>query len=179
SDANALVTSGITLALGDGPRAAAAELWRAAGEAGVMRMFDVNYGSRLATPAEAALHAAPLLASAEVVVVAERDALALYCGLADVQRAAPNALLVVTRGAAGASVHGLPDGVIEQPALPSAAEGRIGRGDAFLAGFLSGHLRGRGPATALTLGVASASLKSTWAGDLPDLDLREVEALAA
>ncbi len=179
ADANALVTSGITLALGDGSRAAAAELWRAAGQAGVMRVFDVNYRGRLAPPAAAVAHAAPFLAAAELVVVAERDALALYGGLAAVRSAAPGALVVMTRGPAGASAHGLPEGDIEQPALPSAADGRIGRGDAFLAGFLSGLLRESGPAKALALGVACASLKSTWAGDLPDLDLSEVEALAA
>lgn len=176
--ASAFVTSGITMALGAGPRAAAARLWRAAGTAGATRVYDVNFRSRLCTAAEAVAHAAPLLADAEVVVVAERDALALHGGVPQLRAAAPRALVVVTRGADGATAH-LPAGdVVEQPALGVAEAGRIGRGDAFLAGFLFGHLGGRGVAGSLALGVASASLKSTWAGDLPDLRLADVEALA-
>lgn len=176
--ANALVTTGITLALGRGPRDAAGLLWRAAGDVDATRVFDVNHRSLLVGADAAVEYAAPLLATAEVVITAERDALDLYGGVEGLRRAAPNALVVVTRGGAGAAAHLVSGEVVEQAAVPVAPEGRIGRGDAFLAGFLFGHLSGRGVARSLALGVASASLKSTWAGDLPVLDLEDVERLA-
>ncbi len=183
--AAAFVTSGITLALGDGPRAAAAYLWRRAGHGGAVRVLDINYRSRLATPTEAAAQAAPLLASADIVVVAERDLGPLFGGLAGLRAAAGAARIVITQGAAGASTvlpgtpAGAPDGTtVAQGALPSADEGRIGRGDAFLAGYLTAHLEGGDVREALAFGVASASLKSTQASDLPALDRARVEALA-
>lgn len=197
--AAAFVTSGITLALGDGPRAAAAYLWRRAGHGGAVRVLDINYRSRLATPAEAAAQAAPLLASADIVVVAERDLGPLFGDLAGLRAAAGAARIVITQGAAGASTAlpgitagapgtldgapgtpaGAPDGTtVAQGALPSADEGRIGRGDAFLAGYLTAHLEGGDVREALAFGVASASLKSTQASDLPALDRARVEALA-
>lgn len=194
--AAAFVTSGITLALGDGPRAAAAYLWRRAGHGGAVRVLDINYRSRLATPAEAAAQAAPLLASADIVFVAERDLGQLFGGLAGLRAAAGTARIVITQGAAGASTvlpgtldgapgtspgtpAGAPDGTtVAQGALPSADEGRIGRGDAFLAGYLTAHLEGGDVREALAFGVASASLKSTQASDLPALDRARVEALA-
>jgi 2-dehydro-3-deoxygluconokinase len=176
--AAAFVTSGITLALGDGPRAAAAHLWRRARAAGAVRVLDINYRSRLATPAEAAAQAAPLLASADIVVVAERDLCPLFGDLPGLRAAAGAARIVITQGAAGASTV-LPDcTTVAQGALPSADEGRIGRGDAFLAGYLTAHLEGGDVREALAFGVASASLKSTQASDLPALERARVEALA-
>lgn len=176
--AAAFVTSGITLALGDGPRAAAAYLWRRAGHVGAVRVLDINYRSRLATPAEAAAQAAPLLASADVVVVAERDLDQIFGNLSGLRAAAGAARIVITQGAAGASTV-LSDGTtVAQGALPSADEGRIGRGDAFLAGYLTAHLEGGDVREALAFGVASASLKSTQASDLPALERARVEALA-
>lgn len=176
--AAALVTSGITLAVGEGPAAAAGRLWQAAAAAGAARVLDVNYRSRLASPAAAVGQLAPLLPLAEVVVVAQRDAELLYAGVSGLRRAAPGALLVVTRGAAGAAAYPPEGGTVEVAALPAAPQGRIGRGDAFLAGFLSKHLTGLPLERSLRYGVASASLKSTLAGDLPDLDAAEVATLA-
>lgn len=176
--AAAFVTSGISLALGEGARGAATALWRLAGTEGALRVFDVNYRSRLAGPAEAAEQAAALLPTADLVVVAERDLSLLFGDIRALRAAAPGATVVVTQGAAGATSVAATGETIVQPALPSAEEGRLGRGDAFLAGYLAAALRGSDALGALAMGVACASLKSTLAGDLGVLDRSQAEALA-
>lgn len=177
--AAAFVTSGISLALGEGPRAAAAALWREAGAAGALRVLDVNYRSRLASPAEAAAQVGALLPTADLLFVAERDLVPLFGGLEHLRSAAAGATIVITQGAAGATSLTASGEARVQPALPAADEGRLGRGDAFLAGHLAAGLDGAGPAAALAMGVACASLKSTLAGDLAVLDRSQAEALAA
>ncbi len=174
--ASAFVTSGITLALGEGPSSAARLIWDSAG--GLLRCFDVNYRASLATPEEAAAAARHFMESCDVLVIAERDAQALF-GTTDLRSRAGDALVVLTRGSSGA-VASAADGVaVPVQALPVGTSGRIGRGDAFVAGLLTGMLRGLGTAEALRLGVASASYKSSLAGDLARLDSEAVEALAA
>ena len=189
--AAAVVTSGITLALGPAPRVAAQALFDAAGES--LRVIDLNYRRNLATPEEMVDVAAPFLAQADLVFGAERDVSQLYGGPAGLRRAAPNAELVITQGAAGASayladvdpIHGQP---VTRAALPVGTAGRIGRGDAFVAGYLAkvmerpGGGTAKDPAEALTAldwGVACASLKSTWPGDLPVLSAQAVSQLLA
>lgn len=172
---SAFVTSGITLALGAGPAAAVKHIWDAA--AGQLRVFDVNYRASLSDPIEAADAALPFLTSCDLVFVAERDALALF-GTADLSGYAGQAVTVMTRGSDGAQATG-PDGVVHSAAaLPVGSSGRIGRGDAFVAGFMAGTIRGQDTAQSLRLAVASASYKSSLAGDLARLDRSAIEALA-
>jgi 2-dehydro-3-deoxygluconokinase len=52
------------------------------------------------------------------------------------------------------------------PAVDVAVVDRVGRGDAFVAGFLCGWLRDAGVAEALRLGCALAALAQTYRGDL-------------
>jgi 2-dehydro-3-deoxygluconokinase len=215
ADAAAFLTTGITLALGAGPLAAARYAWAAAGEAGVLRCFDVNHRASLTGAAAAACRMEPFLADCELLFVAERDARLLY-GLepiasanpesalerlfADLRNLAPRACIVITRGSVGAAAAA-PDGnIIQQQALPVGTLGRLGRGDAFAAGFLTSWLRrpaaeaaalasvpagapedtqANALAAALATGVASASIKSTLTGDLARLDAAAVKALLA
>jgi len=211
TNAAAVVTSGITLALGPAPRVAAGALFDAAGQS--LRVIDLNYRRNLATPTEMVEVAAQFLAQADLVFGAERDVSLLYGGPAGLRVAAPNAELVITQGAAGASAYLVgADPASAEPitraALPVGTDGRIGRGDAFVAGYLAKVIERPGavadstaataPATdaatdagmdvatdaaaaraALDWGVACASLKSTWPGDLPVLSAQAVEALLA
>ncbi len=174
--AAAFVTSGITLALGDGPSAAARRIWNAAHAQ--LRCFDVNYRASLATPEEAAAAAEPYMASCDVLFVAERDAITLF-GKTDLRSLVGDALVVMTRGSEGAVAQPAEGAAVSARALPVGDSGRIGRGDAFVAGFVTGMLRGLATVEALRLGVASASYKSSLAGDLARLDGDAVEALAA
>ena len=77
-DAAWLHVSGIDLAIDGAPLAALERLWGRAGAAGVRRSFDVNRRATLPGAAALAARAAPYLATADLVFVAERDAHALW-----------------------------------------------------------------------------------------------------
>ena len=62
-----------------------------------------------------------------------------------------------------------------RPTLERAVD-RIGRGDAFAAGFLHGYLA-QGPAEGLRYGAAMAALKQTYRGDVCLATPREVDAV--
>ena len=117
--------------------------------------------------------------------VAQRDALAMF-GLepADtpqmletLAQTYPQAVIVVTQGAAGAAARTPEGDVYTEPALPAEAVDRVGGGDAFSAGFLYGYLTFSSVPTALRWGVVVAALKYSIRGDLPLVNLEEVRAL--
>lgn len=189
-DAAWLHLSGIDLAIDGAPLAALERLWRHAGGAGVRRSFDVNRRATLPGAAALAARSAPYVASADLVFVAERDARALWPAaaaavdppalLAALADLAPHATVAVTRGAAGAWARA-GDGALASRAAPATAgPGRIGRGDAFAAGVLAGHVAlGEDLEGALAWGVAAAAMKMRVASDLAHLDGDAVRALAA
>jgi 2-dehydro-3-deoxygluconokinase len=168
--AGTLHLSGITPALGAGPAAAARMAVDAAVARGVCVSFDLNHRSALATPDEAATTFWSFATRATVVFVNVRDGRSVL-GLSGVgpEQAAqlrarlPGAVCVVTRGADGAIADdGNPHAV---PAVPGEAFDRLGRGDAFCAGFLYGWRR-EDVAHGLRCGVALAALQQTYRGDL-------------
>lgn len=160
----ALHVSGISLALGRRPQALALALLQAARDQGVLVSFDVNHRRLLLADDDASAAYAPAARRADVIFVAGRDA-ALLGGVAGLRNLNPQALIVVTRGAHGSEAH-LPGGeVLRQEALPTAGPGRVGRGDAFAAGFLHAHLGGAPPGEALRFASACAALKTTLPGD--------------
>ena len=192
--------TGIDLAVADAPLAALERLWSAARRRAVRRSFDVNVRTTLPEADRLGQRAAAYLGSADLVFVAERDvhALALPHARSGASEANPDALLerlatagpdatwVLTRGVHGAAARA-PDGAFAaRPSLPASGPGRIGRGDAFAAGFLSVWSDRSeidpGPddrlARALAYGVAAASFKASSPGDLPDLDPVHVASLA-
>lgn len=182
---SALHTSGISLLLTGQAAAATARLWALAGEAGLRRSFDLNHRHRLGSPHRWADVCRPYLQSCDLLFVAERDACELY-GLPPGEPAeimqrlraiAPQAEIVLTRAELGAAA--LPRGsetALLRPARAIGEVGRIGRGDAFAAGYLYSQAREPGDAcAALERGIAAASYKSGLAGDLPVLDLQVIE----
>ena len=182
--------SGIDLTIDGAPLAALERLWVGAGAAGVRRSFDVNRRATLPGAAALATRAAPYLASADLVFVAERDAHALWPAaagagdpvalLAALAALAPSATVVLTRGTAGAWARAADGAIASRAAPPAEGPGRIGRGDAFAAGVLAGLVaRGDDLRGALALGVAAASVKMRVASDLARLDGAAVRALAA
>ncbi|CAM3630669.1 2-keto-3-deoxygluconate kinase [Deinococcus saxicola] len=172
----ALHVSGVSLALGPGPRALALRLMTAAKAAGITVSFDVNH-RRLLLAEDAALDTyTPALRLTDLLFVAERDT-ALLGGPTGLRALAPDALLIQTRGAQG-SVLLTPDGqTFTQPATPTNGPGRVGRGDAFAAGFLHTHLNGETPAAALAFAAATAALKTTTPGDQLQASEAEVRAV--
>lgn len=181
---SALHTSGINLLLGGQAAATTTKLWAMAGEAGLRRSFDLNHRHRLGSTqlwAEACL---PYLQSCDLLFVAERDARELY-GLPPGEPAetlrrlralAPGAEIVLTRAQLGAAALPREGAAVERPARAIGEVGRIGRGDAFAAGYLYSQAKDPGDTcAALERGIAAASYKSGLAGDLPVLDLQVIE----
>ena len=190
ADAAWLHLTGIDLAIDGAPLAALERLWHHAGAAGVRRSFDVNRRATLPGAAMLAHLATPYLATADLVVVAERDARSLWptaaaasdpptllAALADL---APRAIVTVTRGTSGAWARGV-DGAVASRASPWVeGPGRIGRGDAFAAGVLAGLVALHDDLDgALAWGVAAAAAKMGVASDLARLDGDAVRVLAA
>jgi len=181
-----LHVSGIDLALGTESAIATMAFWEAAGVAGMQRSFDVNFRRTLTTADSWASACAPYLATADVLFVAERDAGEVFGSSVDqgsgpfqtLRLSAPRAEIVITRGERGAAALDRHGRFTERPALPASEVGRLGRGDAFAAGYLwSRQLEPGDAAAALERAVAAASYKSSLVGDLPVLDARVIEEM--
>jgi 2-dehydro-3-deoxygluconokinase len=159
-----LHVSGITTALGAGPREVVHRAVRTAHEAGAVVTLDINYRSRLGSREQWAAALEPVIRLATVVVGTE-DELRIVGG---VGLGVPEVL--VTYGADGAALH-TAAGVLEQPAVPVRAVDPVGAGDAFVAGYLSGMLDDLPAADrlrrAVTLGAFAVSTIGDWEG-LPD-----------
>jgi 2-dehydro-3-deoxygluconokinase len=174
--------TGITPALGDRPRELVARAIAEARARQLLVSFDVNYRATLWSPSAARETLGPLLNGLDVVLVSDRDARGVFemRGEPDtVARALRDRLrcrvLVLTCGESGA-VAADAETVVRQPAFRAEVIDRVGRGDAFAAGFLYGYLA-RGTGNGLRYGAALAALKQTYAGDFCRATLRDVEAV--
>ncbi|RLM59830.1 sugar kinase [Halobellus sp. Atlit-31R] len=178
-------TSGITPALSPTLAETTDALLRAAGEAGVTTAFDLNYRSKLWTPAEANAGYESLFPHVDVLVAAERDAATCLDRDGDPVEVANGLLhdfdfetVVLTRGDNGSiAVH---DGeVFEQTVYDAETFDAIGTGDAFVGGYLAARTDGGDVSDALAYGAATASLKRTLDGDLAVVTPAEVERVVA
>lgn len=168
-DARVLHVTGITAALGEGPRAALDAAIDAARDAGTMVSFDVNHRSRLWSPALAVTAYRAIAARADLVFAGEDEA-ELLTGERDARRQADAiaalgpAQVVIKRGADGAIA--LVDGErAEQAAFPVQAVDTVGAGDAFVAGYLAELLAGAPLADRLRTAAACGALACTAPGD--------------
>jgi 2-dehydro-3-deoxygluconokinase len=176
-------TSGITPALSGTLADTTRELLRTAREAGVRTTFDLNYRSKLWSPAAARERCEGLFEFVDTLFVPERDARAVlgYEGEPDALAAAladdhAFETVVLTRGAEGALARH--DGrTIDQPAVEADTFDPVGTGDAFVGAFLASRLDGGGVPAALEYGAAAAALKRTIAGDVATVTPAEVERL--
>ena len=144
--------------------------------------FDVNYRAKLWAPGTARKGIEPLLRGSDVVILNDRDAAIVFGEHGDPEKVARAlrsrfrcAVLVLTRGAMGALAVDQA-GPHSQRAYPTEIVDRIGRGDAFAAGFLYGYLA-RGTADGLRYGAAMAALKQTYRGDVCLAMPEDVEAV--
>ena len=179
---DALFTSGITPALSEQLRETTAALLERAREAGATTVFDLNYRSKLWSPAEAKACCTELLESVDVPVIAARDARTVLELSGDDEAIAREVaatydaeVVVLTQGENGAlAVEG--DGTLhDQPAFPAETTDPIGTGDAFVGGFLANYLESGDVSRALEYGSATAALKRTIEGDLAVVTPDEVE----
>ncbi|MFD6183064.1 sugar kinase [Streptomyces goshikiensis] len=183
--ARVLHVTGITPALGDGPRAAVRHAVDLARAAGVTVSLDLNYRARLWTREEAAAELTYLAARADVVFAGPDEA-ALIVPEAEPATMA-RALLglgpreaVLKLGARGA-VAATHESQAFQDIVPVTLVDPIGAGDAFVAGYLAGLLDGTPlPGRLLlaaTCGAFAVAASGDWEG-LPrraELDLLQGE----
>jgi 2-dehydro-3-deoxygluconokinase len=184
--ARLLHLSGITPALGAGPRGVIRRALREAATAGVPLSFDVNYRSRLWAPKEARELLTEVLPSTRYLFVGADDAEAVFelagpppAVLEGLRRLAPAATIALTLGEAGCTV--LDGGTVWTPRKRYAVTvvDHVGAGDAFAAGFLWAMLGGRGPQVAVDAGTALAALKCTIWGDIALVSPDELAELMA
>jgi 2-dehydro-3-deoxygluconokinase len=189
---SALHISGITPALGPGPRAETMAAMRAASTAGIPVAFDLNYRSKLWSEAEARACFVEIVPFVDILF-ASRATLRTFFGLdgdhPEVLAAARGRLgpavtiLSRKRGKASRSVRlgsvamGRDGEVITTPWRDVEVVDRLGGGDAFAGGFLAGYIAdpddlGR----ALALGAAAQALKHTMPGDFLCATRAEIEA---
>jgi 2-dehydro-3-deoxygluconokinase len=182
-EAETFHTSGITPALSGTLADTTRELLETAREAGTATSFDLNYRSKLWSPAAARETCEGLFEFVDTLFVPERDARAvLACEGEPADIAAALAAehdidtVVITWGAEGALARH--DGeTVDQPAIEAETLDPVGTGDAFVGAFLASRLDGGAVPAALEYGAAAAALKRTIAGDLATVTPAEIERL--
>jgi 2-dehydro-3-deoxygluconokinase len=176
--ARVLHLTGITPALSDSAREATTWAAQTGSRSGMLVCLDVNHRARLWTREAARAVLAPLAGYASVVI-ASADELDLVDEPGADESTVASGLLargvrtvLVKLGASGARAYSR-DGVRHAAAVPVTAVDTVGAGDAFTAGYLSGHLDGLDLAgrlgRAVTLGAFAVAGHGDWEG-LPRRD---------
>jgi len=171
-----VVVSGVTLAIGPGPREAAFHAVWTARKQGATVVFAVNHRRRLWSDDEAKRTLAEIAPLVDVVV-GSADEIAMIADQDDPAAAAEGLAaqgvseLVVTRGAGGAEswIGGRP---LRMAALPVVAVDPIGAGDAFVAGYVSALLDGAEAADRLAMGNRLGAFAVASRGDWEGLPTR-------
>lgn len=170
--------TGITPALGDGPRA----LVRRAMREAAAFSFDVNYRASLWSPANARLFLDAVLPEVRYLFLGEGEARAIFnlAGTAEqtleaLARLAPKATVSLQQGAAGSTVLDGSRFYRPRRRLDVQVVDPIGAGDAYVAGFLWAVLGKRELQEAVEVGSAVAALKCSMWGDIALVSPRDVE----
>jgi sugar/nucleoside kinase (ribokinase family) len=170
-DADVVHLTGITPALGPGPRAAVETL----AERATTLSFDVNFRARLWASPAAAREALTPLARRARIVFADAGELELVGGAGALLEAGVE-VVVVKRGAGGAEAV-TRERTVRSAAPAVTAVDTVGAGDALCAGFLSGRLDGLPVDAALDRAVRVAAFAVASAGDWEGLPRRAELAL--
>lgn len=201
--------TGITPALGDGPRRTLQAALDAAKAAGVTVSCDLNFRAKLWTTAEAQAVMRPLMEYVDVCIANEEDAersLGFEAGATDVEAGELDAsgyrrlcrelkaeydfdaVAVTLRESFSASLNGWSamlhdDRDCADPHRSQRYEitlvDRVGGGDSFAAGLIYGLLTKDDTRDALEFAVAASCLKQTIPGDFNLVSVDEVEKLAS
>src|SRR5437763_244350 len=174
--------TGITPALGEGPRA----LVRRAMREAAAFAFDVNYRATLWTLADARRFLDEVLPEVRYLFLGESEARTIFDlkGAAEqtleaLARLAPKATLSLQQGEAGSTV--LAGGRFYRPRRRFNVQlvDPLGAGDAYVAGFLWAVLGKRELQEAVEIGNAVAALKCSIWGDVALVTPRDVEEVLA
>ena len=173
--------TGITPALSESCRETVELLVSAANERGVTVSFDVNIRHLLLKGRDPQELLGPLAARADLLFLSDEEAVLLFGGsdqssIRAARKGDIRAETVVVHGAEGA--FAVEDGgVSERASYPVEVVDTVGAGDAFVAGFLSGRLKGWSTGECLEMGNACGACAVTVPGDSTGLPTAE-EALA-
>ncbi|MFN3193252.1 MAG: sugar kinase [Aureliella sp.] len=152
--------------------------------AGSAISFDVNYRAKLLQPDATRRRVEQVLPFCSFVFIPRRDTKTIF-GINSNSSAeaakhfgklAPKAYVIVTDGANGSTCRSPLDKRFSQSAYECKRVERLGLGDAFSAGFLSGWLRTREISFALRRAALMASLKYETAGDFPTATSEQIES---
>jgi 2-dehydro-3-deoxygluconokinase len=182
-------TTGITLAISPKACSTTFSLLQRVREAGGKISFDLNYRAKLWSYEEALRECHPVMQIADLLFLPLRDIQPFFGFSKDsdplqvverVRERYPQAVVVLTLGSDGAVAASPSHAPIHQRIVPvSVPIGRVGAGDAFVAGFLYAVLKGLPFEDALNWGVCTAAIKYTIPGDLPIIDRTQIERLLA
>jgi 2-dehydro-3-deoxygluconokinase len=170
--------TGITPALSESCRGLTERLISAANERGVLVSFDANVRWRLFGKLDPREVLGPLVARADLLFLSDDEAELLVGGNQPntIRREGLSAKTIVVHGAKGAfALDG--DEVAEKESYPVEEVDAVGAGDAFVAGFLSGRLRGWSTGDCLELANACGACAVTVPGDAESMPFEE-EAFA-
>lgn len=175
-----LHVTGITAALGDGPRRAVARALELAARFGLRVSFDPNYRARLWSEEQARPVLRDLASQCDLLLLGTAEGRLLY-GSDDPEeiaraglRAGPT-LVAVKRGSEGALLAGN-EGRWAIPPHPVSIVEPTGAGDAFAAGCIAALLDGQPPLACGRLGALCGALVCTVAGDWEGAPDRETAA---
>ena len=164
--------TGITMALGEGPRALVLDVARRARAAGATVTFDPNYRPALwESPAAAAAAIAPVLEHVDWLLCGAGEAETVF-GTADPARLGATGA-VVRAADRGSLVAAAGEVITVEPQRAEEVVDEVGAGDAYAAGFVFGLLQGWDPAACARAGHVIAGWALRGTGDwetLPRLD---------
>jgi len=190
--AGALHVSGITPAVGDGPRAETMAAIRAANKLRVPVAFDLNYRAKLWSESAARACFVEIVPQVDILF-ASRSGLRTFFGLdGTVQEVLTQArerlglattVLSRKKGKTSREVRlgsvamGQDGAVVEGPWRAVEVVDRLGGGDAFAGAFLAGYVRHPGDlARCIALAAAAQALKHTMPGDFLAATREQIEA---
>ncbi|TIH36657.1 sugar kinase [Subtercola vilae] len=165
-----LHVTGITLALGGGPRRAVLAAISRARAANVLVSLDVNHRLALWSAESAGAVLRKVLPFVDIVFASAHEAQMLCEGsspseLAEQLGQSGVPEVVLTMGAAGSVAYTPASGLVECPARPATVVDPVGAGDAFVAGYLAARLEGEPLTERLALGTALGHAAVSTAGD--------------
>lgn len=176
--------SGITPALSLNAAQTALTAAQQAHEAGWLVSFDLNYRANLWSASAAAEGLKGLIQQAHIIYLPLRDSMLLYGmppepekALVGLQVRFPGKIIVLTLGGRGAAAIQPGGDPVFHPGFEAEEVGRVGGGDAFVAGFLFSYLQSQEVAPALQWGNAAAAFKYSIPGDMPLFSRAELEKL--
>lgn len=153
-----VAVSGITSALGPGPRRAVRTLLDVARSVGVLTAYDPNLRPALGDLDGQLAEARHLLPRVDYLLLGVDEAEPLF-GTADPEQifAAAGAAEVVLKAGAEGCWYATPSGPAHLPAQAATVVDPVGAGDAFGGGYLAARLSGADPARAAWLGSVLAA----------------------